>query len=196
MFRNIQFYCAALCGILSHLCYFIRGEHHLQAPRVLWLYILFFVSLIVIELQICGLKPRHSIATALCNAISCIFFIFASDLIYWSLFHRLHCFSGPKLAKLTKFHHMWKTRSLNQYYYLEELHHTYGDYVRTGPNEITIFTPDAIDQVYGINSACIKAPSWDMIWAVTSPITTRSEVDHASGRKAWEKGFGIPDQRA
>ena len=81
--------------------------------------------------------------------------------------------------------------SFDQCLYLEKLRKEYGDFVRTGPNEVTIFTPNAINGVYGVKTLCTKASWWEMMWPEVSMITTRSKEGHSLGRKAWEKGFSL-----
>lgn len=53
---------AATFGIASHQLYFIRGEHHLQAPTITWL-------AIVIPIVIFGVKSGQGIRNALLHSI-------------------------------------------------------------------------------------------------------------------------------
>ncbi|OJD33996.1 cytochrome p450 [Diplodia corticola] len=69
-------------------------------------------------------------------------------------------FPGPWQARLTKFYH-WYLESKNMQLFVEiqKLHEKYGDFVRTGPREISILRPSAIPLIYGGKSPCKKA-SW------------------------------------
>ena len=183
---------ATLGGVLSHLLYFIRGEVFYGGPQVLRVYITLFLILVVIECKISGSGAYHSFLAASYITAVYISSLFSSIVVYRVFFHRLKNFPGPKLARVTKFQLAWETSfTLDQCLYFEELRKKYGDFVRTGPNEVTIFTPDAIDEVYGVKTKCIKASWWEMMWPEVSMITTRSKEGHALGRKAWERGFSL-----
>lgn len=53
--------------------------------------------------------------------------------IYRLFFHRLHRFPGPILSKLSRFYDAYLAGKSIQYNVeIEKLHHTYGDFIRTG----------------------------------------------------------------
>lgn len=72
--------------------------------------------------------------------------------------HRTGKFPGPFWAKVSRFYAVHLTFGKLQYYKeIERLHHQYGDFVRTGPREISIARPAALQAIYGTSSACTKS---------------------------------------
>lgn len=192
MFLWPQVVAATLCGVCSHVFFFIHGEVFYQGPLIARIYLVTLVLLFLTEYKISSDDLRNAIFAAVSIAAAHVLSLLTSIIIYRTFFHRLKQFPGPKLARISKFYLAWKTSwSLDQCLFLEKLHNKYGDFVRTGPNEITIFTPDAINKLYGVSTGCTKASWWEMMWPEVSMITTRSKEGHALGRRAWEKGFSI-----
>ncbi|KAJ5226531.1 hypothetical protein N7468_007756 [Penicillium chermesinum] len=95
------------------------------------------------------------------------------------------------MAKVSKLWHVFKLapRSDN-FRVLDELHTQYGDYVRTGPSEISISDPDAIQVLLGPGSKCTKAPWYDANYPVISLHTLRDKKAHDVRRRIWDRGFG------
>ncbi|KAJ7309990.1 high nitrogen upregulated cytochrome P450 monooxygenase 2 [Mycena albidolilacea] len=58
-----------------------------------------------------------------------------------SPFHPLAQYPGPAIGKVTKLWGFWKTSQGHKYIYHKKLHDTYGPYVRTGPNKISVIDP-------------------------------------------------------
>jgi Holliday junction resolvasome RuvABC ATP-dependent DNA helicase subunit len=52
--------------------------------------------------------------------------------IYRVFFHRLRGYPGPFLAKLSQLWRVWRNLREENYLVLDELHRTYGEYVRVG----------------------------------------------------------------
>jgi len=181
---------ASLAGVISHLAFFVRGEHHIHAPKYLRLYLISLVILLSINTRIRTSILDATISTFLAVA-SYAFSLFTSMIVYRLYFHRLRHFPGPTLASATKFYHMYHVLSCKQYLFLDSLREEYGDFVRTGPNEITIFVPDAIEPVLGPTAKCTKAQYWDMMWPEVSLLTTRSKSNHDSRRRLWDRGFSV-----
>ena len=122
----------AVAGVASHLGYFVRGEHHLQAPRTFRLYLILLGTIFLFQ------RPRYSTTirdagiTTLVLATIYSVALFTSMTIYRVFFHRLHSFPGPGLAKVSKFWNVAKTIDSSNYRLLDSLHRQYGDFVRTG----------------------------------------------------------------
>lgn len=127
---------SAAAGILSHLCIFIRGEHHLQAPFLFRLYILLGVTIFISKTIIhsYNVKVAGFITALLMGSYAAA--LFSSMIIYRVFFHRLRPFPGPPLAKLSKLWHMSQVLDAKQYLFLDSLHAQYGDYVRTGTQSV------------------------------------------------------------
>lgn len=123
---------AGAVGIASHLLYFIHDEHHLQAARIATLH--FSAAFLLLSLIYYNLI--HSLSAAAVASIAiCMSYavsLFSSILIYRFFFHRLKSFPWPTGLVVSKLWHVWKTRHLDQYRYLDGLRGQYGDFVRTG----------------------------------------------------------------
>lgn len=110
----------------------------------------------------------------------------ASMLLYRGLIHRLRKFPGPVAARLTKFYAVWKS-SLAKQYHLElgAMQAEYGDVVRTGPRELTIFRGEAIAPL----AACRKSSLYQIEdWHNDrlGLIETRDIEDHRHRRRPWD----------
>lgn len=123
---------AASCGVLSHLGYFIRGEHHKQA-------ILFFKLAVLLPATFCVLLVHFTPWTfrqgaRLTGSITATYLgaLWTSMIIYRSFFHRLHHFPGPWLAKVSKLYHLFSNRKLDSHRKLQSWHQKYGNVVRIG----------------------------------------------------------------
>ncbi|KAJ3943433.1 uncharacterized protein N0V96_006358 [Colletotrichum fioriniae] len=65
----------------------------------------------------------------------------------------------------------------------------YGDFVRTGPSEITVFHPGVFMAVDGPRSECIKSEWYDILHPDRALVTTRIKPIHAARRREWNRGF-------
>ena len=123
---------AGLAGLCSHFGLFIRGEYHVKAPMLLRLFtglsVVLFLSQIENRDEWLGKSAK---ASFLIGATYCVF-LFSSIATYRVAFHQLHGFSGPFLAKITKFWHMYHCLDSRNYQLMEKLHDKYGDFVRIG----------------------------------------------------------------
>lgn len=124
--------CASAAGLIAHQGLFIRGEWHLKGPRI-----------ILGHLTFGGIAwwflLRHQSATITEHIYGClwgfgsyIISLFASILIYRLFFHPLRHFPGPRLAAASKLWHIFKCRECKNFRVLEDMHHQYGQFVRTG----------------------------------------------------------------
>ncbi|KAI4595497.1 hypothetical protein KJ359_006843 [Pestalotiopsis sp. 9143b] len=72
---------------------------------------------------------------------------------------------------------------------LEQYRHKFGDFVRTGPAEITVFDP----QIYGIldgpRSVCVKSEWYDLLHPFLSLVSSRDKDIHAARRREWVRCF-------
>ena len=123
---------AAFLGVISHLGYFMHGEHHREAWQI------FRYLLTVPPLAILGLVYglHLNVQEAVLNvgiALSAyLTAIITSILLYRGLFHRLRHFPGPFLAKLSRFYNVTQVIKRNNYELIQMWHDKYGDYIRTG----------------------------------------------------------------
>lgn len=139
-----------------------------------------------ITIKIPGAAVYDAIFAVSTQTICLILGFFASMLLYRGLFHRLRRFPGPAAARLTKFYAVWKS-SLAKQYHLElgKLQAKYGDVVRTGPRELTIFRGEAIAPL----AACRKSTLYQIEdWHNDrlGLIETRDIEDHRLRRRPWD----------
>lgn len=123
---------AASCGVLSHLTYFIQGEHHKQA-------MLFLKLAVLLPTAACLLLTSFTAWTIsesawLTGSITATYLgaVWISMILYRSFFHRLHHFPGPRLAKVSKFYHLFSIRNMDSFRQLDRWHRQYGSVVRIG----------------------------------------------------------------
>lgn len=119
-------------GIASHLLYFMRGEHHMNAPIIVCIYTMLSVLYFIAELNV----PAHGLKQATIHSTiivgGYVFHLFLSMTVYRVFFHRLHPFPGPLMATITKFWHVKKSLKSQNHLLMNQLHAEYGDFVRTG----------------------------------------------------------------
>ncbi|KAL2873868.1 hypothetical protein SGCOL_010934 [Colletotrichum sp. CLE4] len=179
------------CGVAVHWGIFIHGEWHVQAPQIAlghsWL---FFCSAAL------SYYYKGSTVGDLCHSVLILFAgylpgLFTSITLYRLYFHRLTTagFKGPWYARVTKLWHVWACRNCKNHLLLEDLHEQYGDFVRTGPSEITVFHPGVFMAVDGPRSECIKSEWYDILHPDRALVTTRIKPIHAARRREWNRGF-------
>lgn len=123
-------------GIAAHLCIFIRGEWHVEAPQLVVGHALVFLcvamcrSFLRDSVWLCPLVDGLVLAS-----VAYLPGLFASIFVYRvSPFHRLTAagFPGPFGARVSKLWHVWACRYSKNHEVLDRLHQEYGDFVRTG----------------------------------------------------------------
>lgn len=78
--------------------------------------------------------------------------------------------------------------------HVQKLHARCGDFVRTGPRELTIFRASAIKLIYGSSSRCTKGAWYDQNSGDPDKVgieNLRDAAKHRLRRKAWDKGLGL-----
>ncbi|PWY87104.1 L-ornithine-N5-monooxygenase [Aspergillus sclerotioniger CBS 115572] len=180
---------AAVAGILSHITYFHRGEHHLYGTTYLKLFIA-LNSLAVAYLHASwGTAWTDAFATVLLHATCYLAGVFGSVLAYRLVFSPLE-FPGPWAARISSLWLPLQVRNGNRHLKLIELHDKYGPYVRIGPADLSIIDPKAIDIIYGASSPCKKGSFYDHSYPNNSLQTSRDPIEHQQRRRLWSGAFG------
>ena len=135
MILQHQLCLAVLAGFISHIAFFIHGEHHLQAPNIFRTYIAMTVSLFLLERISVSTNFREAAIAVTLVLASYSTALFTSVTIYRTIFHKLNSFQGPFLAKVTKFWNVAKAMHSTNYRLMDDLHRQYGDFVRTGKRQ-------------------------------------------------------------
>lgn len=181
----------AFVGLAAHQLLFIRGEWHIQAPQVA----VFHIGLYTI-LPALASFTRDEALRGLFQALVWASYgyppaLVSSTLVYRIVFHPLSRagFKGPWYAPISKMWHVWACRGSQNQLVLAEIHAKYGDFVRTGPSEVTVFHPDVFMAIDGPRSECGKAEWYDLLHPSIALVTARKKDIHASRRKEWNQGF-------
>jgi hypothetical protein len=177
-------------GALSHIVYFVHGEHHLHG--LLYLRV-FIVSILVATFglwRVQGQSLASSLYTAAIFETQFLIGLFSSIAIYrTSPIHRLQAYPGPRSWRMSKLAHAWDNRNFENFRNLHAAHEKYGDYVRTGPSELSIIDPDAISAVLGPTSTCTRAAWYGMAHPIRAIFHTRSKAEHEKRRQVWSSGL-------
>ena len=128
---------AAILGVLSHIVYFRRGEHHKET--------LPYLQLFAASIPLSALALAHflhftyaqALLRALCIVGSFLGGVWTSMIIYRAFFHRLNKFPGPWPLKLTKFCQFVSTWRLDAFRRSYRQHQKFGNFVRTGRSTVS-----------------------------------------------------------
>jgi tryprostatin B 6-hydroxylase len=120
-------------GVVSHLTYFIHGEHHNSAPTLAVLCGIVPVLLYIGQVFYMDTQISQAARNTATIYISYFAGLWTSIIIYRVFFHRLNGFPGPFMAKVSKLWHVYQVipKSDNRLV-IDRLHKTYGPFVRTG----------------------------------------------------------------
>lgn len=177
-------------GVFLHLTIFRHGEWDaysftlLQAAALVLLVAGFFAHEAFPETLI-GSAQHVTIW-----AIAAFTGLFSSILVYRAFFHRLRHFPGPFPARLSTFYMTYFSATRGQIYRdIQALHQQYGDYVRVGPQEISIADPKAFSAIHSATSQCERGPWYNILNPTISLQMLRDRKEHARRRKAWDRAF-------
>ncbi|KAK2591112.1 hypothetical protein QQS21_011200 [Conoideocrella luteorostrata] len=131
------------------------------------------------------------VAAALLTSATYLVSLFTSILFYRIFFHQLtkFGFNGPLHMRTSKLWHVWHCRKSQNHLFLDDLNKKYGDFVRTGPSELTVYHPDFFKVTDGPTTQCIKSEWYDLLWPESSLLTTRDRAVHDARRRDWKVGF-------
>lgn len=122
-------------GVLSHLLYFIRGEHNRYAHRWIIRSLAGIVLLAGGTAYLSGyrIRPAAILTTVLISSYSTG--LFGSISLYRLFLHPLGRFPGPFWARLSNLNHAYAIRKSDNYILMQKLHTEHGPIVRTGAYE-------------------------------------------------------------
>ena len=126
-----------IAGFASHILYFIRGEHHMNASLIFYAYIIIAIAIFVSQLQTGDQCFRSAVQNSLLYISAYSLALFTSISIYRVCFHRLRSFPGPFLARFSKLWHVYHVRHSLNHQLIQRLHEEYGPFVRTGKGNRT-----------------------------------------------------------
>ncbi|KAF3384940.1 hypothetical protein F1880_002809 [Penicillium rolfsii] len=132
------------------------------------------------------------------SSLACLSFLAGlgiSTVVYRLLFHRLRSFPGPLGARVSRFYTLWVTKRSGLRYHreLERLHAEFGDFVRTGPREVSVNRASAVRIIHGPQSKCSKGPWYSQVSddpRKVSLLALRDHEIHRGRRRVWDKSLG------
>lgn len=184
-----RYFVPLILGILAHNCIFMRGEWHIRAPFVLKCHVAVFVLGVLVDLAYGSANLSNSLRTSALAMFMYASALLASMTVYRKFFHRLRGFPGPWMAGVTKLWHVYHCVDSQNHLLLDKMHQKYGQFVRTGPEEITVFHPEVLRAVDGPGNSCTKAVWYDLLLPELAVNTTRSKPEHDKRRRIWDHGF-------
>ena len=178
---------AFVAGLLTHVVYFHRGEHHLYPVRYIR------SAIVVMAVAAIVLSRSNQSGGAMKSVLSAALYFFvglySSLLMYRILFNPLNRFPGPFGAKVSD---LWFSARLGKgdaYRKIQALHHKYGDFVHIGPSDLSTIHPKAVEAIYGGKSRCTKSQSYDTNMPFVSLHATRDRAFHDQRRRLWSTAF-------
>ncbi|KAF2856837.1 cytochrome P450, partial [Plenodomus tracheiphilus IPT5] len=102
----------------------------------------------------------------------------------------LRRYPGPIFARYTPFWLATQCRNTRRSAAVMEQHNRHGDFVRIGPNHISINTPEAVAEIYGHKSGCVKSDFYDVFLQVTPVVFNVTDpASHQRKRKYMNPAF-------
>lgn len=123
---------AASLGPISHILYFVQGEHHQHTLQLLQILFYGFLPVSVTLGRILHLHYAQGMQLAAMVIGSYVATLWLSILVYRSFFHRLKSFPGPRLARLSKLYQFITGFKFDAFRRSHQVHQKYGNFVRTG----------------------------------------------------------------
>jgi tryprostatin B 6-hydroxylase len=181
---------AFVAGATAYLFYFHRGEHHLMGVAYIQAFFPLSATAVIILNKAYGQELALAIKTVALIGTSFLVGIYSTLLVWRAFFHPLNKFPGPFGARISSF--WWTFRvgtSSHAFLKVQELHAQYGSYLRIGSNDMAIADPNAVNLIYGPNSKCRKAISYDIDKPMVSLHTDRNREAHDRRRRIWSPAF-------
>ncbi|KAL0935946.1 cytochrome p450 [Colletotrichum truncatum] len=183
---------AAAVGLLSHWLYFIRGPRVLASTRILIFYLVALASLFTKAVSNQGLYD--GLLTYVTISGSYFIALFTSMEIYRLCFHPLRRFPGPIQANIANGYIAWLNRNWKIHDRYVEMHEKYGDFVRVGPNAISVVNLDAFNKIHGPQAKSSKRGSgfYDSLvsFGERNLDVILDNDEHRDRRKIWDLALG------
>ena len=189
---------SAFLGVFLHLTWFIHGEHLIYAPRY-FVTAIFGPGLIGTALwYYLAYTPLWAFLSVTTGFLSFYAGLFSSITIYRLYFHPLRHFPGPPGAKFWQFDHVRRVSAkCDGFKYLDALHHQYGDFVRVGPNLLSIADPNWVEPIHNARSKWEKGDWYDGGYPMKTLHQMRDKGMHDKRRKhGWDQAFTTKSLRA
>ena len=129
---RLELLAASFAAILCHTIIFVHGEWHMYGTSLLKSLLTIFATIAFFKALYQDLPLMSAFAASGGIWSTYLSSLFVSIITYRTIFHRLHHFPGPALAKVSKLWHVTHCLGSKNHLLLDGLHKKYGDFVRTG----------------------------------------------------------------
>ncbi|CRK36878.1 hypothetical protein BN1708_007223 [Verticillium longisporum] len=122
-----------------------------------------------------------------------VFILLVAYVVYQQFLHPLAGYPGPLLASLTDLWQVQQYLTLQQPYTLTQLHERYGEFVRYGPNKLSITAKEAVPIIYQKGGRRFPKTEFYEAFGGKKPnlFGMRSDDRHAVHRRHMSHGFSI-----
>jgi tryprostatin B 6-hydroxylase len=177
-------------GVVTHLLYFSRGEHHLHPQHYPQAFALVSIAATGLLLFRHGLELSQAIRIVGSLGFYFVTGLYASLLVYRQFFHPLNKFPGPLGSRISGLFLSIGFRNADSAVQYRRLHEKYGDFVRVGSSDLSIIHPKGVTAIYGAGSPCIKGDAYDATEPLRSLHSFRDRQSHDNRRRVWSSAFG------
>ncbi|KAF2758764.1 cytochrome P450 [Pseudovirgaria hyperparasitica] len=184
---------AVISGIVAHLAFYIRGEWDAAVLYLLLGYLSLHQTLVLLLVY----HGDSSYTTATWDVLTAESFhilgLTCSIIAYRAFFHPLRRFPGPSSLRTS----VW-ARAITIFLSgergaveLHDLHERYGDYVRVGPNHLSVRSADALPVINGSgkSTVCHKSVAYLFPTYPASVNAERNPHRHAQHRRIWDRAL-------
>lgn len=116
----------------------------------------------------------------------------SSVIVYRLTLHPLARYPGPLLAKITDIYLAYYAYKGSRHLAFHQAHLQYGDYVRLGPNLLSVNTATGLKTIYGHRSNVKKADFYKAFPSTPKAVSVHSSIDkmqHARKRRVMSHAF-------
>ncbi|KAF9873728.1 cytochrome p450 [Colletotrichum karsti] len=190
--NNVSCGAAAIAGLLSHWLYFIRGQRSMKTFGIVTFHAIALSLLFFKAVSTQGLYQGFVSYAAISGSYFTA--LYASVGIYRLFLHPLRRFPGPFAARIAKPYIAWLNRDWKLHDRYLEMHMKYGDFVRVGPNDISIVNLDAFSKLHGPQAKATKRNTgfYDALIAkgeLNLDAISDNEM-HRDRRRVWDQALG------
>lgn len=180
---------AFVAGAVSYWGFFHHGEHFLYPFRYMQVFIMTVLAGAIFLSQ--NLNVGFTVALSAAMRYGGIFLsgIYVNCIIYRAFLNPLNKIPGPFLARITKFDHVVRNRKFDANHQFLKLHEKYGNFLRVGPNDISVIDARGVQATSAPDTKCTKAPWYDHDAPRISMHTTRDRAMHDRRRRIWAPAF-------
>lgn len=187
---------ACVMGIISHVGYLSRGEHHNNGAFYLISFLALYVCVMSCLNGVLGYVAGDAwkLATLYCAVY--LAGLYSSLLTYRLALNPLNKIAPrPWGARISDLWPVWALLTRHKgrretFKLLQDMHDRYGDIVRLGPNMVSVIRSDAMQAIHGMKTTCKKSHFYDLNKPWVSIHTTRVKQVHEQRRRVWSGAFG------